>query len=561
MDRRTRILAGAFLAFVAYALFSSVIYPRWIEPAFTIDERIVERKEVLDELQDADTEVELAKREYGEYLHRIGSLDAVKVENDLRERLNILVDKHGLDDVTTSGGSARMNSLGKSEAQVMTLAVNATGSLASTLGFLKDLAELPHLVRLGNTAIYPASSSRRRTSKDRMYLRVPLEVLVLPQPRILDQRMTGEDLEQSEKYVRHDGRPYSEIWERTPFTHFEDLTANAGRDQTPYEGDSASLRGKATGGRGDHTCQWDPPEGLDDPTSCETKLDTESVEVLEYTLTVTDNRGDTATDTVKVTVRERVVQKELEVEVETEQAAKGPKRDKDGRNMQLCMALIHHEGEERMDEVLVYNSRSKKTLYYEPGAEFDGGTLVYVHPRGAVVRRQNADGEDDLFIYPIGAKLTDDILAQDADDHPKLQAVANWIRESGMGGLSDGPSSDPGETSASIGTLEEPGEDGESKVEPVESGAGDKPAGGPRPRPTESGAAKATPDPGKAEEKKSPSGDKAKAEKDKRKPPMDRETAERAREALQKRRKDAAGRVKKRSGSSRKRGNRPVPNR
>lgn len=596
MDRRTRILGGVFLAFIVYALLSSVVYPRWIEPLLSIDGRIAERQEIVTKLEDGETEVDHARREYRQFLDRIGSLDPVKVENDLRERLNVLVEKHGLEDVTTSGGSARLNSLGKTDAEVMTLSVNATGTLAAALGFVKDLAELPHLIRLGNTAIYPASSSRKRSSKDRMYLRVPLEVLVLPRQRILDQRLTEEDLKRPESYVRHEGRPYSEIWERTPFTRFMELTANAGRDRTFDEGTSASLRGTATGGHGDFSCNWDPPEGLDDPSSCQPKLDTASTRTQEYVLTVKDARGGDATDTVTVTVQERVAEVEPPPD-ESKTTPKGPKRFKDGRQMQLCMALIRHEDDARLDEVLVYNSRSKETLYYQPGDEFDGGELVFVHPRGAVARRQNADGEDDLFIYPLGAKLTEDIWAQDANDHPKLQAAANRIRESLWSEPTDEQANGEAEQAAEAPTSEKTGQADESDAgelvkEPKASGRrGSEAAGadsradkgsadGQEPESTESRASDATPDGDKKDEggavkakeadkkddpsakRKSPTGSKAKAaEKGEPKPAIDAKAIERAREEHRKRRLEAKRREVKRSKKPGRRGNRSVPKR
>ncbi len=67
----------------------------------------------------------------------------------------------------------------------------------------------------------------------------------------------------------------------------------------------------------------------------------------------------------------------------------------------------------------------KKTDYYTVGAEFDGGELLYVHPTGAVARRN-----DDFFLYPIGGRL-DEAFTPDVEtalEYPALKSVADQLQ-------------------------------------------------------------------------------------------------------------------------------------
>ena len=51
MDRRTKILAIAFGAVTAYLALVKVVYPNWLQPLLSLDERVAQRREVLDRLR------------------------------------------------------------------------------------------------------------------------------------------------------------------------------------------------------------------------------------------------------------------------------------------------------------------------------------------------------------------------------------------------------------------------------------------------------------------------------------------------------------------------------
>ncbi len=423
MDRRTKILTTLFGTLLVCALLSSVVYPRWIEPMLKIDERIADRRTEYDSLQALEDKVKRAKKEYGLLVSRVGSLDIGKVETGIRARINELIDEHQLQGANVS--PSRPTEDRKTGLKRMLITVTAVGTLKSAVEFLEDVAEFPQLVRVGNAAIYPASSSGRDKSRNRMNLRVPIEVLVLPEQKLVG-RIKEEESKQPESFVRHAGRDYSLIWSKKPFTEPIPLQANAGRDVNVRQDQSSHLKGTASGGDGEYTFEWSPAEGLSDAMIPNPTIDTSEGFTRTYTLNVADADGETATDTVTVTVREKRVTQRDDPEPPQRPVDKGPPRFKDGKYMQLCMTLIQSIDTGRVAELMVSNNRSKKTEYYAVGDEFDGGELVFVHPRGGVVRRR-----DEYFIYPIGGWLDQDIKANAAAaaDYPELKVAADRYRE------------------------------------------------------------------------------------------------------------------------------------
>ncbi len=420
MSRLTKTMSALLGILVLYGLVSTVVYPRWVEPLLTIDQRIADRRKEYDELQALEDEVGRAKEAYRSFVSRVGSFDVGKVETAIRARLNELIEKHQLQAAKVSPRKPRVDR--KTHVTTIEIMVTSVGTLQSAVEFLKDVAEFPQLVRVGNTAIYPASRSRRKQGEQRMNLRVPIKVLVLPQHRIVG-RLEESRLQQPERFVRHADRNYSAIWSGKPFTQPIPLKANAGRDINVEQGRPARLAASAIGGDGEYTFSWDQTEELSDATIPNPTIDTSTPFTRVYNVTVVDARGETAADNVRVTIRKSRRPPKHQKPVEKKPV---DHRWADRKYRQLCMTLLHRAGSERVHELMIYNNRSKRTEYYSVGAEFDGGELVFVHPRGAVVRRK-----DEYFIYPIGTWLDQDIKAGDAaaDDYPELKEVARRLRE------------------------------------------------------------------------------------------------------------------------------------
>lgn len=421
MNRRTKILTALFAVVIGYVAVSRAVYPAWIKPFFSLDARIAERGKELARLEALADEVEKARWEYRGCVERIGTFDVGRVEMDVRDRLNGLIEKYKLQ--SASVAPSRPVEDRKTGLTATVITVSAVGTLESAVNFLKEVSELPELVRVGNPTMYPTSSGRKGADKDLVNVRVPVEVLVLPQQTVVG-RIDLTELKKPETFVRHAERDYSPIWKGTPFTEFVPLAplrVDVQRTITVETGQPAGLQATPSGGDGNYTIAWSPADGLVDPMSPHPTLDTSTARTQTYTVTVADGaESKPATASVAVTIREP-----KPVEPPPDQPAvvlqivdTGPQRWPDARFMQIVMTLLRSVGPDRTNELMVYNTRTKETTYYRSGADFDGGTLVFVHQTGGLVHRKGQ-----YFVYPLGGTLEDHLEASAAGGYPELKAA------------------------------------------------------------------------------------------------------------------------------------------
>lgn len=451
MDRRTRILASLFGLTIAYVVIAQVVYPTWIVPLLTIDQRVAERQTELEKLQTAKKEVEAAKVAYRDFLARAGSFDVIRVETDVRGRLNQLIEKHGLRPANVSGGRTSRDS--KTGVETAFLDVTAEAPLSAVVQFMKEVSELPHLIRLANVKISPTAGGRKDRDREaeRVSLNMPIEIRVLPEQRKLLGKVDEAKLVRPQRLVRHLDRDYSGIWDRKPFTEYEKLIPLVVTARQPVVtvdvGQSATMQVTVTGGNGQHSYSWSPPTGLANAAVLNPTVDTSAARVQTYTLTVTDQRGQTGTATVNVTVKERVVVQQPEQPKAPPPPPpppppRGRQRWPNGRELQLAMFLSREEGSAWHDELMVYDQKARSSAYYKVGDAFDGGKLVYLSARGAVV-----NWEDEYWVYPLGSLADISLTAADVREmYPELAAaadrhkVANAERgAASTGGVGGGP--------------------------------------------------------------------------------------------------------------------------
>lgn len=453
MDRRTKILVSLFGLVLGYVIVDNVVYPEWIQPLVTLDERVAEREEELAELNAKEDRVRRAMEDYRDYLNRTGSMDIRKVENALRDELNTLIETYKLTDATVTPSRPTVDR--KTDITKLVLTVSADGALESVVRFLKTVSELPQLIRVLNPQIYPVSKARRENPlSDMVSLRVGLQVMALPQQKIVGKRFEDADLVQPDAYVRHRDRDYSVIWERTPLNPHLDLdplVVRAVKQNVTVEvgARNVTLEASASGGLAPYTFNWSPSTGLQGADTPRPRLDTREVGASEYTVTVTDLRGEVS-EPARVLVEIKEKEKPPEV-VQRDDPPPAPPQDprpqrwRDGNYMQLVMMLITSSDGEREAEVMIDNARSRATEYYKTGDDFDGGKLVFVHQRGLLVHRS-----DGYFVYPIGSKVTEDMPVDQATEFPRLQEVAAWRAAQGLDEEEEG-SADTGTDEAAAG--------------------------------------------------------------------------------------------------------------
>lgn len=425
MDRRTKILASVLGAAVLYGILSSAVYPKLIRPWLMLDEEIAKHEADLAKLQVLEERVQKAKYDYREFLVRSGTQNINHALTDVRDRINKLIEEHVLIDAKVTPSRPAKDRKSNLESAVVT--VSASGNLQSAVQFLRELAELPHLVRLGTVALTPAaSSSRRGMAADMLNVRVPVEIWTLPDQRIIG-RIPPEELTRTEDlFVRHQGRDYAKIWSGEPFSDYVPLVASTVPSISVQKGQNRVLEVNATGGRGEYTYQWSPLEGLSTPTAPTTKVDTSELGTKRYEVKVTDASGKSASANVMVTVADppkQVERTEVVQQERPEPKPQGPQAWPDGQYKELRMALLRTSGTERLDEFMVYDTRNRKNDYYRVGDEFDGGQLVYVHQTGGVARRK-----DQYFVYPLGMTVQQAIPASSAEAYPELQKAAEYHR-------------------------------------------------------------------------------------------------------------------------------------
>jgi len=220
MDKRTRILSAVFLAVIVVVLVGKVVFPRWIDPLLRIDDRIAEKQASLDKLEETEARVADAKIAYRDLAARVGSTDINKVRNQVYSRLNDLIDSNHLENAKVTP-TKRARTDKKTKLSRTSWTVSAQGTLESVVTFLKDVAELPYPCRINNPEIRPTSRSAKSKTQDRMSLKAAIEVMVLPDHRILPSRLRDEVFEQPEEFKRHLDRDYAMIWESRPFFEYE----------------------------------------------------------------------------------------------------------------------------------------------------------------------------------------------------------------------------------------------------------------------------------------------------------------------------------------------------
>ncbi|MEK6798986.1 MAG: hypothetical protein AABZ12_08490 [Planctomycetota bacterium] len=417
MDRRKIILVGVFGGAILVLFVRGVVFPEWIAPLLTIDDRIVKREEDLATLQAEEKRVEKARYEYRDWAARNASFDPNRVVLDVRELLTRLIEKHKLQDSKVN--PTRISEDRKTKLSSTTVTVSGIGTLESAIGFLRDLSEAPQLLRLGNVVLSPASTGGKTGGGALVTLRVPVELWVVPQHRMVG-RLESEKLPRPEATSRHAERDYSPIWTGEPFSDFVPLQAQATPSFNVETGGTVILDVSASGGTPPYAYEWSPAEGLSKPDATHPHVDTSTVGNKRYTVTVTDARGRKATGVAAVSVREPPKPAEPVVvqNKPTPPPDNRPKRWPDGVNMQVTMALLTGLGESRVDEFMVHNRQSGQTSFYKVGDDFDGGELVFVHQTGGVVHRR-----DGYFVYPLGATLDHAVEATQATDFPDLQGA------------------------------------------------------------------------------------------------------------------------------------------
>lgn len=232
----TTRLALAVLSVLAVGVPTA--YSGWVRGLFSLDERVAERRNVLMELLASQRAAHELRHEFGDIVQRTGVASALESEISIRERLNQLLIEHQMIEAVVTPSRAVEDP--KSGLVRVPITVTARGTMRATVGLLKDVAELPGLVRVTNPAITPNAAVRSGGLSDSMSLRLPLELMVLPSTGSFACGEKHDSTRPDGPTVRHLNRDYSTIWNPNPFSEpqpekvlvYIDRTDNKDRKET-----------------------------------------------------------------------------------------------------------------------------------------------------------------------------------------------------------------------------------------------------------------------------------------------------------------------------------------
>lgn len=292
----------------------------------------------------------------------------------------------------------------------LTFTVDGDGDLKQMVTFLHDLHNAPFLPRVRSLTLTPLSGKQ----SDKLRLALKGETIVLPpNPRVpnVTTAPTKDAMKDPiQRTAKADVKEYLAIAEKRPFEPYKEpprppeppLAANAGSDVTVPVGNPAQLTGSGVHGKGPYKFAWSQTNGPKlafAPTAADTatlSVTGDTIGVAELELKVTDAAGKAATAKVRV----NVVSKDQPAVVTPTVARKFDPARSSTRVTGLLSAPDVQE--------VVLTGNDKKRRVVRVGEEFDGGTLIYVHPEGAVVV-YNAAGmkEPEKDFYPHGKLMSE----------------------------------------------------------------------------------------------------------------------------------------------------------
>ena len=261
MDRRKIILVGVFGGAILVLFVRGVVFPEWIAPLLTIDDRIVKREEDLATLQAEESAWRSALR-----VPRLGgpnaSFDPNRVVLDVRELLTRLIEKHKLQDSKVN--PTRISEDRKTKLSSTTVTVSGIGTLESAIGFLRDLSEGAPTTRLRERGAFPGvdrGQDRRRGAGD-----VARSGGALGGAAASHGRQAGvREASPARGDVAPCGARLLPIWTGEPFSDFVPLQAQATPSFNVETGGTVILDVSASGGTPPYAYEWSPAEGLSKP--------------------------------------------------------------------------------------------------------------------------------------------------------------------------------------------------------------------------------------------------------------------------------------------------------
>ncbi len=223
MDKRTRILALAFSALIGLWFGSKTVYSWWIKPLFTIQEDIKALEVKAEDAADFHNGYNRAQWEYETLVSRVGAMQVGALKGDLHRRLEELAHKHQLGELKIAPKLPQK--FGKTECTQLGFTISGQQKLADVLGFLRDVYELPHIIKVLDPRFQPIIPPRDKKPEDLVKISLEVQALLLPpRPRPkLDYVVDKKELaDQPASFVRHGEVDVLALAKRKPFLEYEE---------------------------------------------------------------------------------------------------------------------------------------------------------------------------------------------------------------------------------------------------------------------------------------------------------------------------------------------------
>ncbi len=330
MNRREKILLFLVVGTLGLGIGLKVVREQVIERFRRWDQDITRKKSELQNLEGQRHLVKIQKERWERLARETLASDVPTARTRFINELDALSHRHGLENV-----SVRPSEAGSSTGPftLLNCTVDAEGTLAQIVPFVRDLHNQPFMVRLRMVTLLPL------TGKQQGKLRVSLkaETVVLAYQKLVPQVVTAELAEGKRKEVlraSEDPKAYMAIVEKNLFEPYKEPPVVTRVDPPPPPPATQAAP--------------PPPVAAAPPPPAR-------------------------------------------------------KRDPGFTSTRITALLSTPDTQE-----VVVTDGAKKRRVYKVGDEFDGGTLVYVHPDGAVVvYKPEGAQEAEKNFYPLGKLMSE----------------------------------------------------------------------------------------------------------------------------------------------------------
>jgi hypothetical protein len=215
MSRREKRLAIALMTVAVLILAGRYAKPVFIDPLFNTEQvRIAQREldAVITEHDDREAEL---REKYEGYVQRTKSTKPDDVRDDLYDCISGLVRDAKLRRPVITPKEPRPIDK-RSNVVTIQISMSAIGSFRQSIDFIRRFYRIPYIARFNSLKMEP-TSARQRTGHDEVKLTGEIEVLVLPEEKLLDLKI-GKQPDYIRKYAIS---KISDLNTWKPFTPYE----------------------------------------------------------------------------------------------------------------------------------------------------------------------------------------------------------------------------------------------------------------------------------------------------------------------------------------------------